>query len=107
MVTAACLSFFLGGFGADRFYLEYIGLGIAKLGIAKLLLGLVTGMGFKWCCCGNDEDDSKYTYKTHGTSLLGCVIGIWWIIDFILIVIGNLNDANGYPLASWSKNFPR
>ncbi len=60
-VTAVLLSFFLGSFGVDRFYLGYTGLGVVKL-------------------------------LTFG----GC--GVWALIDFILIVTGNLKDADGNEL---------
>jgi hypothetical protein len=61
-MVALLLSFFLGGFGVDRFYLGYTGLGIAKL----LTLG---------------------------------ACGVWSLIDFIMIVMNKMPDANGQPLA--------
>ena len=61
-IVAVLLSFFLGGFGVDRFYLGYTGLGILKL-----------------------------------VTLGGC--GFWALIDFILIALNKLPDAEGQPLA--------
>lgn len=55
------ISFFLGIFGIDRFYLGYTGLGVLKL---------ITCGGF----------------------------GIWALIDFILIAVDKLPDADGLPL---------
>lgn len=60
--TAAVLSFFLGLFGIDRFYLGYTG-----LGVAKFFLGWLT-------------------------------LGIWPLIDFILILLRKVSDAQGRPL---------
>lgn len=60
-LTTVLISWFVGVFGIDRFYLGYTGLGVAKL--------LTAG---------------------------GC--GIWALIDFILILLRKVPDAEGRPL---------
>ena len=55
------MSAFVGGFGVDRFYLGYVGLGIIKL-----------------LTCG------------------GC--GIWTLVDFIILGLGRMHDAQGRAL---------
>lgn len=60
-LIALLLSWFLGVVGADRFYLGYTGLGIAKL-----------------LTCGG--------------------LGIWALIDFILIALNKVPDSSGQPL---------
>ncbi len=60
--SAFLLSYFLGSFGADRFYLGQTGLGIAKL-----------------LTCGG--------------------LGIWAIIDLVMIGMGKMKDAEGNSLS--------
>ncbi|MBQ7412270.1 MAG: TM2 domain-containing protein [Clostridia bacterium] len=68
-IAAALLAFFLGGFGVHNFYLGYTGKGIAQLLITILSCGI-----------------------------LSVISSIWSFVEFILILIGSINDAKGIPL---------
>ncbi len=77
-VVAAVLAFFLGTLGIHRFYLGKIGSGIAMLVLwiisAVLSLVLVGAFGF-------------------------VILGIWALVDFILILVGSLKDSKGRKLS--------
>ena len=133
--TAFLLSAFLGGWGADRFYLGQTGLGIGKLltgggcGIWSLVDTIMIGMGKMPDADGLPlarEPVVGVPQKSQGTAfllslflgwfgadrfylgqtglgiakLLTCGgIGIWWIVDYILIGMGKMKDAEGNSLS--------
>ena len=74
IAVAAILAFFLGGFGAHRFYAGKIGSAIAMLLITifGILLSVLV-IGF----------------------VLIIITGIWSFIDFIIILCGSFKDAYG------------
>lgn len=72
-VLAAVLAFVLGGLGIHRFYLGHTG-----VGIAMLLLSTVGGI----ITCG----------------LTSIITGIWALVDFVLILTGQLKDNFGQDL---------
>src|ERR1700710_2416964 len=64
--VASILGFFLGGLGVDRFYLGNTG-----MGVAKLLLGWLT-------------------------------VGIWPLVDWIIILTGSAHDGQGLRVTNWN-----
>jgi len=106
-LTAFLLAFFVGHYGADRFYLGYIGDGVGKI--------LLIVFGFLLCCCGmvtagvGGGLTKVQIFVGCGVSLVGlcialvgalCVLAsyVWWLVDWILILEKNLDDDDGYSL---------
>lgn len=90
-LTAALLAFFLGIFGAHRFYLGYTNLGFVMLAVG-LAPWLVFILGFV-----------SHSLATAGLSVIlfficGTVVSVWALVDFVLILVGNLHDADGLEL---------
>ena len=75
--TAALLAFFLGGFGAHRFYVGKSGSAVVMLimAIVGILLSCVY-IGLPLCFA----------------------VGIWSFVDFIIILTGGFTDSLGRPL---------
>jgi TM2 domain-containing membrane protein YozV len=73
-MTAALLAFFLGSLGIHRFYAGKTGTGIVLLLLT--IIGYVT------------------IFVVVGYFLLSAV-GIWVLIDFIMILMGKFKDKNG------------
>ena len=80
-LATTLLAFFLGEFGAHRFYLGKIG-----TAVAMLLLGIV-GWSTVWF------------FGVGLAFLIG--VGIWAFVDFIFAVIGCMKDKEGRVIAKW------
>lgn len=78
-VTAGLLQLFFGCFGVGRFYLGYTNIAVAQLclGIVGLLSTIVVIGFFIWAG-----------------------VGIWALVDAIMIFTGSVRDPQGRPLRS-------
>jgi TM2 domain-containing membrane protein YozV/ribosomal protein L40E len=79
--AATLLAFFLGGLGIHRFYLGHTGIGVAQL--ILYILGWATiwifGIG----------------------AIFFVAVGIWALVDFIMLLAGTMRDSNGKLVSTW------
>ena len=80
-LATTLLAFFLGEFGAHRFYI-----GKTETAIVMLLLGIV-GLSTVW-------------FFGFGIVLL-IAVGIWAFVDFIVAVVGSMRDKDGKLIQKW------
>lgn len=79
-LATALFAFFLGEFGAHRFYVGKTGSAVAML--ALTILGLAT----VWFFVG---------------IAFFVAVGIWALIDFIFAVAGSMRDSQGKLISNW------
>ncbi|MCX7964608.1 MAG: NINE protein [Candidatus Sumerlaea chitinivorans] len=83
---ARLFALFLGWLGVDRFYLGYKGMGILKLFsvVAAIATGLLAWFGYPLAL----------TFAVP----FAVLTVLWWLLDFFLLLGGNVPDAAGRPL---------
>jgi len=81
---AALLCFFLGGFGAHRFYVGNSG--TAAVMLILWILGIVFVLTILGAIVG---------------VILFVAVGIWGLVDFIVILTGNFGDSMGRKVTRW------
>lgn len=79
-LATTLLAFFLGEFGAHRFYVGKTG-----TAVVMLLLG-IAGVATSWIFVGIP---------------ILIAVGIWAFVDFIIAVVGSMRDKDGKLIQKW------
>jgi len=95
---AFLLSFFLGAWGADRFYLECYEVGLIKF-LFTLHICIIPCLPALCACCMRDDNSSILcSVALLCTICFVLIIICWWIADWALILADELFDCNNVPL---------
>ena len=90
-LVAMLLALFIGSFGAHNFYL-----GKQSLAVSQLIIFLISMIFmFVYMSTGLINYMAIYTIAT-------LVVGIWVLVDFIFIIVGNAKDKDGKPVTRWT-----
>ncbi|CAF3496390.1 unnamed protein product [Adineta steineri] len=98
--TAFCLSFFLGTFGADWFYLSRSSFAYIIVGLLKLLLGCGCCSAWPLTYFGSENQNTEaIKLKFRGVSTFITLLAfVWWIVDWARILGNKFADGNGEAL---------
>lgn len=88
-LVAALLAFFLGGFGAHRFYV-----GKKFSAIWQIFFGFSFFIAL--ICMVSDFPEAGIFFL-----MLGLVWAVWIFVDFIMILCGSFKDKDDLPLVNW------
>lgn len=97
-LATSLLAWFLGQFGAHRFYA-----GRAVTAVLMLSMGILSGVcwfgGLLYPLAAGDDIPSWDLLLIGG--LLYFAVWVWSIIDFVFAVTGNLKDGQGRVIEKW------
>jgi TM2 domain-containing membrane protein YozV len=97
-LATSLLAWFLGYFGAHRFYTGKIGTAVIMLMMGVLSGACWFGGLFGSLVAGGDEP--VWVIMVIG-GLLYFAVWVWMIIDFIIAVTGNFKDSQGRVIKKW------
>jgi TM2 domain-containing membrane protein YozV len=101
-LTAFLLSFFLGIFGVDWFYLSRGTAGYIIAGIIKLLITLGCIIGWPIVIVNRSKNKANLIVIGNIINVLLSVASfIWWLTDWIRILANVFYDGYGEPLQPW------
>ena len=98
-LVAFLLSFFLGGFGADWFYLSrgfeiFIIIGIVKFILISLAGFCFFSFDLKLCKC----DLGKIAFLVPYLWIVRLFIFLWWVVDWARVLTNTFADGSGMKL---------
>jgi len=96
--TAFCLSFFMGGFAADWWYLALGNGGYIGIGFVKFLITLVQIIG---SCVKKAQGDESKPPCIIVVGICTLVMMVWWLADWARILAGSFPDGDGNELGGW------
>ena len=105
-LVAFVLSFLLGTFGADWFYLAAGSTTYIIVGVVKLLTGIIgIGLPCVMSCAGCLRSDGSkiclFVVIVIVIILSTTCNVVWWLADWIRILVGSFKDGNGVGLLDW------
>lgn len=98
---AFLLSFFLGYFGAGRFYVGDITLGLIKLFVPMTLTVISCVLLCIGCCRSESGMNCMIVITNILVVLSSIVVFCWWLADVIQFGLNAIPDENGIGLKEW------
>lgn len=97
-LATSLLAWFLGEFGAHRFYV-----GKTETALIMLVMGVLSGVcwfGGFFGALASGGDHPVWVLLVIGV-LMYVAVGVWSVVDFVIAVTGNFKDKQGKPIKKW------